>query len=67
MVTYKEYFGDGTLKTEFEYNKGVRHGDARFYYSTGHLLGEGKFKKGKRNGTWKYYKVTGELERKIKY
>ena len=64
---YKEFFPDGTLKTELEYNKGVRHGEVRFYYSTGHLLGEGKYKKGKRTGTWKYYRVTGELERKMKF
>lgn len=67
IKSYKEFFGDGTLKTELEYNKGVRHGDARFYYSTGHLLGEGKYRKGKRTGTWKYYLVTGELEKKLKY
>lgn len=67
IKAYKEFFGDGTLKMELEYNKGVRHGDARMYYSTGHLLGEGKYRRGRRTGTWKYYKVTGELERKMKY
>ena len=67
IKAYKEFFRDGTLKTELEYNKGLRHGDARFYYSTGHLFGEGKYKKGRRTGTWKYYKVTGELEKKMKY
>lgn len=64
---YKEFFQDGTLKMEMEYNRGVRHGEVRFYYSTGHLLGEGKYRKGRRTGTWKYYRVTGELERKMKF
>ena len=50
-----------------EYNRGLRHGEARFYYSTGHLFGEGKYKKGRRTGTWKYYKVTGEIEKKLKF
>lgn len=67
IKSYKEFFRDGTLKTELEYNKGLRHGDARFYYSTGHLFGEGKYRKGRRTGTWKYYTVTGELEKKMKY
>lgn len=67
ITSYKEFFQDGTLKMDLKYNKGMRHGDARFYYSTGHLLGEGKYKKGKRVGTWKYYRVTGELEKKLKF
>lgn len=67
IKSYQEFFRDGTLKTELEYNKGLRHGDARFYYCTGHLLGEGKYRKGRRTGTWKYYRVTGELEKKMKY
>ena len=67
ITAYKEFFSDGTLKTELEYNRGLRHGEARFYYSTGHLFGEGKYKKGRRTGTWKYYKVTGEIEKKLKF
>lgn len=67
IVAYREFFPDGTLKMEVEYNKGLRHGNAKFYYSTGHLQGEGKYRKGKRTGTWKYYRVTGELERKMKF
>lgn len=67
IKTYKEFFPDGTLKTELEYNRGVRHGEARFYYSTGHLFGEGKYKKGRRTGTWRYYRVTGETDKKLKF
>ena len=67
IKSYQEFFQDGTLKSELEYNKGVRHGEARFYYSTGHLWVEGKYKKGKRSAVWKYYRVTGELERKLKF
>lgn len=67
IKSYKEFFPDGTLKMELEYNRGIRHGEAHFYYSTGHLLGEGRYKKGKRTGTWKYYRVTGEVEKKLKY
>ena len=67
ITAYKEFFSDGTLKTELEYNRGLRHGEARFYYSTGHLFGEGKYKKGRRTGTWKYYKVTGEIEKKLEF
>ena len=67
IVAYREFFPDGTLKMEVEYNKGVRHGEVKFYYSTGHLRGEGKYRKGKRTGTWKYYRVTGEMEQKMKF
>ncbi len=67
VSSYKEYFPDGTLKMEMEYNKGLRHGDVRFYYSTGHLFGEGKYRKGRRSGIWKYYKVTGEVDKKNKF
>ena len=67
IISYREFFPDGTLKMEVEYNKGMRHGDVKFYYSTGHLQGEGKYRKGKRTGTWKYYRVTGEMERKMKF
>lgn len=67
IESYKDFFPDGTLKTELEYKKGVRNGVAKFYYSTGHLLCDGKYKKGQRTGVWKYYRVTGETERKIKF
>lgn len=67
ITAYKEFFSDGTLKVELKYNRGRRHGEARFYYSTGHLWGEGKYRKGRRSGTWRYYRVTGEVERKMKY
>lgn len=65
--SFREFFPDGTTRTELEYRKGKRQGEAKFYYSTGHLLCEGKYKKGKRTGTWQYYKVTGETEKKIKF
>lgn len=65
--TFREFFPDGTPRTELEYRKGKRQGEAKFYYSTGHLLCEGKYKKGKRTGNWQYYKVTGEIEKKIKF
>lgn len=65
--TFREFLPDGTLRTELEYRKGKRHGNAKFYYSTGHLLCEGKYKKGKRSGSWLYYKVTGEIEKKLKF
>lgn len=67
IINYREFYPDGTLKMEVEYNKGMRHGEVKFYYSTGHLQGEGKYRKGKRTGTWKYYRVTGEMERKMKF
>ena len=47
--------GERPPRTELEYRKGKRQGEAKFYYSTGHLLCEGKYKKGKRTGNWQYY------------
>ena len=60
IAGYKEFFPDGTLRTEIAYRKGVRHGTAKFYYNTGHLLCEGRYKNGRQAGKWRYYKVTGE-------
>ena len=60
IAGYKEFFPDGTLRTEIAYRKGVRHGTVKFYYNTGHLFCEGRYKNGRQAGKWRYYKVTGE-------
>ncbi|MEI3419701.1 MAG: hypothetical protein V8R91_00795 [Butyricimonas faecihominis] len=60
IAGYKEFFPDGTLRTEIAYRKGLRHGTAKFYYNTGHLFCEGRYKNGRQTGKWRYYKVTGE-------
>jgi hypothetical protein len=63
---YREFYSEGTLKSEWEIKQGKRHGKYREYYEGGELKIRGKYKKGLPNGTWKFYTEDGKMERKEK-
>lgn len=63
----REFYPDGTLKSESEVKDGRRHGRYREYYEDGKLKIRGKYSKNKPKGTWKYYTDEGKFERKEKF
>lgn len=63
----RDFYPDGTLKSETEVKDGRRHGRYREYHENGKLKVRGKYSKNQPKGTWKYYTEKGEFERKEKY
>jgi antitoxin component YwqK of YwqJK toxin-antitoxin module len=65
---WKEYYTNGTLKSEGLYNKGKRTGEWKFYHSNGKLEQTGNYNKdGKEDGRWTWYFSTGSLLREEFY
>lgn len=63
----REFYPEGTLKSESEVKEGKRHGRYREYYENGNLKMRGKYSDNKPKGTWKYYTEEGKFERKEKF
>lgn len=60
--TYREYYYDGTLKTEKFYNKGTIDGTMYEYHENGAKSGEFFFNNGVRDGVHRKWYDTGELK-----
>ena len=61
---YKEYYSNGILAYECDYNKyvtGKRNGKCKEYYENGKLKFEGEFDNGQKNGKCKEYNKNGKL------
>lgn len=63
----REFYPEGTLKSEAEIKEGKRHGRYREYYENGKLKFRGKYANNQPKGTWKYYTEEVEFERKEKH
>jgi len=65
---WKDYYADGTLKAEGNYDNGKQVGEWKFYHQNGKIEQTGKFgKTGKLEGTWKWYFDGGQLLREEHY
>lgn len=61
---WKDYYPDGSLKAEGNYDNGKQTGLWKFYYPGGKIEQTGKYSKsGKLEGTWKWYFDSGQLHR----
>lgn len=63
----RDFYPEGTLKSESEVKEGKRHGRYREYYENGKLKLRGKYANNQPKGTWKYYTEEGKFKRKEKY
>ena len=63
----REYYDNGSLKSESETKSNQRHGRYRVFYESGTLMIRGKYAKGSQKGTWKYYTPEGKFDRKERY
>ncbi|MDR2914275.1 MAG: DUF3352 domain-containing protein [Tannerella sp.] len=63
---YREFYPEGSLKSECEIHEGRRHGKYHEYYKEGTLKIRGKYSKGQPKGTWIYYSEEGKPEHKVK-
>lgn len=63
----REFYEDGSLRSETEIREGKRHGRHREYYENGKLKIRGKYTNNLPKGTWKYYSEDGKFERKEKF
>lgn len=60
---WKDFYPDGSLKSQGNYNNGKQTGEWKFYYPDGKVEQTGKFNKsGKLDGVWKWYFDTGQLQ-----
>ncbi len=65
---WKDYYSDGSLKAEGNYDNGKQIGEWKFYHANGKIEQTGKFnKQGKFEGKWKWYFDTGQLLREENY
>ena len=65
---WKDFYPDGSLKAEGNYDNGKQVGEWKFYHSNGKIEQTGKFsKQGKFDGTWKWYFDNGQLLKEEEY
>ena len=65
---WKDYYPDGKLKAEGNYDNGKQTGEWKFYHPDGKIEQTGRFNKlGKPDGGWKWYFDTGQLLKEENY
>lgn len=65
---WKDYFPDGSLKAEGNYDNGKQIGEWKYYHSNGKIEQIGRFSKlGKPEGLWKWYFDSGKLLKEERY
>lgn len=65
---WKEFFPDGSLRSDGKYDNGKQVGDWKYYHENGKIEQLGKFsKQGKPEGIWKWYFETGQLLKEENY
>ncbi|HNY07150.1 MAG TPA: hypothetical protein PLG86_03815 [Bacteroidales bacterium] len=65
---WKEFFADGSLKSQGVYNADKRTGEWKFFHQNGQLEQTGKYNKaGKPEGLWQWYFADGKLLREENY
>jgi len=58
---WKQWFGDGTLASEIEYDQDLRSGKAVTYWENGIVKNKGKYLSGLKDGIWYQYDEEGTL------
>ncbi len=65
---WKDFYPDGSLKAEGNYENGKQTGIWKYYHQNGKIEQTGKFsKQGKLDGTWKWYFDSGQLLKEESY
>jgi antitoxin component YwqK of YwqJK toxin-antitoxin module len=64
---WKEYYDDGNIKSEGEYEDDLKIKEWKYYYPSGKIEQRGSFLKGKLTGTWRWYFENGRLLREEVY
>ena len=65
---WKDFYPDGSLKAEGNYDNGKQTGEWKYYHANGKIEQTGKFnKQGKSEGIWKWYFESGQLLKEENY
>ncbi|QEC51642.1 uncharacterized protein DUF3352 [Anseongella ginsenosidimutans] len=64
---YREFYENGSLRSEVETSKGLKDGRYKEYYPGGELKIFGRYKNNLRTGRWRYYDDEGKFIRKERY
>ena len=65
---WKDFYPDGSLRAEGNYDHGKQIGEWKFYHSDGKIEQTGKFnRQGKFEGTWKWFFDSGQLLKEENY
>lgn len=62
-----DYYGNGLLKSWYNYKDGLKHGDFEEASVYGYYTLKGAFKNNKPEGKWEYYFISGDLEKVAHY
>jgi len=63
----KEYYHNGDLKSEVNYDNGKKHGPTKIYHENGKIALEGEFNAGKRYGIMTSYHENGGKSAQLEY
>lgn len=64
---YRQFYENGSLKSEVETSNGRKDGRYKEYYPGGELKIFGRYKENLRSGRWRYYDENGKFIRKERY
>ncbi|MEI7662416.1 MAG: toxin-antitoxin system YwqK family antitoxin [Bacteroidota bacterium] len=65
---WKDFYADGSLKSEGNYDNGKQVGEWKYYHPNGKIEQTGRFsKQGKLDGRWRWYFETGQLLKEENY
>jgi antitoxin component YwqK of YwqJK toxin-antitoxin module len=64
---FQEFYEDGTLACEGQYEDGLEQGRWRDYHENGQLAADGYFVDGAEDGVWQFWTAKGKEEETIVY
>lgn len=64
---WKNFFEDGSIKEEGEYDNNRRSGNWTFYNSEGNIIQTGQYRNGRPEGLWKWHYPDGSILREEEY
>jgi antitoxin component YwqK of YwqJK toxin-antitoxin module len=64
---FREFYPNGQVATEGEYEDGLQQGLWRDYHENGQVAAEGYFVDGAEDGVWQFWNAKGKMEETIVY
>ena len=58
----KQYYLDGSVKFEANFNLGIKNGTQKSYFQNGKIYSEGSYKNGEKEGLWKFFNISGDID-----
>lgn len=66
-AVFSQYYNNGQLKSEIQYQHGVRHGQIKAYNYFGRMVSQGQYLNTERHGPWTFYNFDGSVSQTRTY